>query len=177
MAQFVAFDSHVEVSGQSMLITIEAMGDAVRPILKEFGFSRLDPNQWYPQQPYLDFFHNVASGDFQSILDLVNIGTKVPSLAYWPPEVQNIMDALNSINVAYGMNHRNGEIGFYETAQVGEREVKIRAANPYPCDFDYGLIYGTARMYLPRGGRLDVEHLAGECRKHNGEACTYSVSW
>jgi hypothetical protein len=39
------------------------------------------------------------------------------------------------------------------------------------------LIYGVAQMYLPQGSKLEVEHLPGECRKHNGETCTYVVRW
>jgi hypothetical protein len=176
MAQFIAFDSHVEVSGQSMLITIEAMGEAVHPMLMQFGFSQLEPSKWYPQQPYLDFFRDVASGDFQ-VLDLMNIGMKVPALAFWPSNIRTIADALFSIDAAYHMNHRYGEIGCYRATQTGDREIEIYCANPYPCDFDFGVIYGVAQVYLSESVIPQVDHLPGECRKNGGHACTYVVQW
>lgn len=177
MAQFVAFNPNVEVSGRSLAITIEAMGEAIRPVLSQFGFSHVDQNAWYPLQDLLDLFREIASGDFQSTLDLVGIGMKAPGLAFWPPEIQDIVDALYSIDAAYKMNHRNGEIGHYRTSQVGDREMEIYAENPYPCDMDYGIIYGIARQYLKSPETLVVEHLHGECRKNNGETCTYRVRW
>jgi hypothetical protein len=177
MAQFVAFNPHVEVSGQSMLITFEAMGDVIRPMLAKHGFSDIDPDTWYPQQPYLDFFREIASGDFQSVLDLVSIGTQVPKLAFWPPEIKTVTDALFALDEAYHMNHRNGDIGHYRATQLDKQTVEICCENPYPCDFDYGTIYGIGHMYLPHQGNFRVEHVPGDCRKHKGDACTYVARW
>lgn len=177
MAQFVAFSPNVEVSGQSMQITIEAMGNRVFPLLQHHGMTKIEPDKWYPQQPYLDFFREVASGDFSSVLDLVSIGLKVPELAFWPPEIDTIEDALFSIDQAYQLNHRGGEIGSYTATQTGPREIEIYCENPYPCDFDYGTVYGTAKRYLPQDGTLKVRHSDRCCRKKGDDACLLVVSW
>jgi hypothetical protein len=178
MAQFVAFAPDAELIGQSMLVTIEAMGSSVLPLLKKHGIENIHPDRWYPQQPFLDFFRDVASGDFSSVFDLVSIGMKAPEIALWPENVKSIQDALFSIGEAYKMNHRGSEFGYYKATQTGEREIEMECKNPYPCDFDYGLVYNTAKLYLPADGQLTVEHAAtGRCRQHGDDVCTYIVSW
>ncbi len=178
MAQFVAFAPNVQVAGQVVLTTIEAMGERVYPLLQKHGIENVHADGWYPQQPFLDFFREVAQGDFGSVLDLVSIGMKIPDLAYWPEGIRTIEDALFSIGEAYQMNHEGGEIGFYEAFQTGEREIEVTCQNPYPCDFDYGLIYNTAKLYQPGDGHVMVTHAhTGECRKLGGDSCVYIVNW
>jgi hypothetical protein len=178
MTQFVAFDSNVEVSGAAILSFVAAMGRQILPVLAKHGITDPQPDQWYPQQAWLDSFRELAQGDFSSTLDLVNIGMKIPQSAIWPPEVQTIKDALASIDAAYHMNHRHGEIGCYRATEVGPREMEILCENPYQCDFDYGIIYGTARLYMPVGGGLIVEHDdEAPCRKRGDDSCTYHVKW
>lgn len=178
MAQFVGFDPKVQVSGQSMMITIQAMGERVHPVLKKHGMENLQADRWYPQQPYLDFFREIAQGDFSSVLDLVSIGMNVPTLAYWPENIRTIEDALFSIGQAYEMNHKGGRIGSYQAVSTGERQIEVRCENPYPCDFDYGLVYNTAKLYQPADGHVMVAHVdTGECRKFGGDVCIYRVTW
>ncbi len=178
MAQFVAFDPDVEVSGAAILSFVEAMSENILPVLARYGIRNPRPDSWHPQQAWLDAFRDVAEGDFGARLDLVSIGMRIPESAIWPPEVRTIEDALYSIDVAYHMNHRNGEIGCYRATQVGAREIEVFCENPYPCDFDYGIIYGTARLYLPSNNNLVVINRDDlPCRNQGADSCTYSVRW
>jgi hypothetical protein len=71
-----------------------------------------------------------------------------------------------------------GEIGCYQATEVGQREMLIFCENPYQCDFDYGIIYATARAFLPLGSGLIVEHDdESPCRKKGDDSCTYHVRW
>ncbi len=178
MAQFVSFDPNVKVRGKILLAYIAALGESARPLLEKHGFASVQPDAWYLLQSILDVFKEIYEKDFTAMLDLVHIGMEVPKHVLWPPEIQTIEDALFSIDEAYHMNHKDGEIGTYRTSQAKRREFQIFCENPYPCDFDYGLLYGIARRYLPPDGHLIVEHDPdAPCRKHGEDSCTYSVRW
>jgi hypothetical protein len=178
MAQFVAFDPNVEVLGAGVLSYVAAMGKEFLPVLAKHGLPDIKPDGWYPQQYFLDAFRDLAEGGFGATLDLVHVGMKAPENAAWPPEITTIEAALASIDVAYHMNHRGGEIGCYQATTVGNRAVRMFCENPYPCDFDYGLLYATARLYLPSDGTLTVVHDdEAPCRKKGHDSCTYHISW
>ena len=74
------------------------------------------------------------------MLDLVSIGMKIPETAVFPPEIDSIDSGLNSIDVAYHMNHRGGEIGVYQATTVSKQQIDVLCRNPYPDYFDYGII-------------------------------------
>ncbi len=106
------------------------------------------------------------------------IGHKIPETAIWPPEVNTIEQALASIDVAYHMNHRNGDIGHYTFIKTGERSGKMTCGNPYPCDFDFGIIEGTGKKFAPDKTFLRVQHDNSQpCRKADADSCTYLITW
>ncbi len=178
MAQFVAFDPNVEVLGTAILSYVHAMGEEVHPILAKHDLADVDPDAWYPQQSWLNVLRDLAEGDFKGTLDLVRVGMSVPENASWPPDIDSVQAALSSIDDAYHMNHRGGELGSYDAKAVGDREIKMYCENPYPCDLDYGIIYATARLYLPADGELMVTpDTEAQCRKHGHDSCTYYVTW
>jgi hypothetical protein len=60
MAQYIPFDSNVEVSGQAVLSFINGVGsyaDLMRQILAEEGIAEVSPQKWYPQAAWLSAFH------------------------------------------------------------------------------------------------------------------------
>jgi hypothetical protein len=193
MAQFKAFADEVEVNGQTVLSVVDGMrgfgGTALR-ILASHGIENPTPGQWYPQQAWLDAFEEIAEGIGPTTL--LAIGRRIPENAEFPPEIDNIVAALSAIDVAYHMNHRIGErvlfdpstgamhegIGHYSFETTSPREGVMRCPNPYPCDFDRGIIEAMARRFRPvDSARAVVEHMDGPCRKHGGESCSYRVSW
>ncbi len=178
MAQFVSFDPNTKVRGTTLLTYIAAMGEGGRAALEKHGLVDIQPDSWYSLQALLDVFRDVDRGDFSSVLDLVHIGMRIPEHALWPPAIQTVEDAFFSIDEAYHMNHKDGDIGHYFVELIGEDTLKVIAENPYPCDFDYGLLYAIAKHYLPEGKHLVVEHdTDAPCRKHGDASCTYHVSW
>jgi len=177
MAQFIAFDPNVEVNGTTILSVTAGMGEVAYPVLVANGLRNVARDEWYPQQAWLNVFKEIARVD-GNLLDLVSIGMAIPQNAIFPQEIDSIESALRSIDVAYHMNHRGGEIGHYHVQVVSDKQIDMVCENPYPCDFDYGIIYSMSRRFCPPSMYARVYHdESSPCRKHGGDSCTYHVIW
>lgn len=177
MAEYISFDPNVEVLGQSMMSVIAGMSASARPLLAKYGLDALEADKWYKLQPILDFYREVSQSK-NAKLNLTSTGTKVPEKAKFPPEIDSIQKAFLSLDEAYHINHRNGDIGHYHTTIVNNRQIDVLAETPFPCDLDHGIILGLARRFKPASGILAVYHdLHTACRKKGAESCLYHVTW
>lgn len=179
MTEFQAFAPDVEVSGAAVLAILQGMGD-FRALALEFlakqGIGEPEATAWYSQQAWLNAFRDIARELGPATLQL--IGSKIPQTALWPLGIDSVERALASIDVAYHMNHRRGEIGHYRFEQGRRHSGTVVCNNPYPCPFDLGIIQGTTRRYAPSGSLILVLHDRSQpCRQTGGESCTYKVSW
>jgi hypothetical protein len=194
MAQFKAFAQGVDVNGESVFSVVEGMGTfkaKAFDILSKNGISQPKAGEWYSQQAWLNGFREISETVGASTLFL--IGKKIPENAQFPPDIDNIEKALQSIDVAYHMNHRlAGEllfnpltgsmkegIGHYVYVKMSEKKAKIICNNPYPCDFDRGIIEAMAKRFKPFESLFaKVAHDdAAPCRKKGADSCTYFVEW
>lgn len=194
MAQFVAFNSEVDVNGETVLAIVDGMGsfkERAFSILKESGIDKPKPGAWYRQQFWLDAFKKIS--DAIGAYTLFNIGKKIPENANFPPEIDNIEKALSGIDIAYHMNHSIGKeamfnpangvmkegIGHYGYEKKDDRTVIMMCNNPYPCDFDRGIIESMANKFKPQGvSMIIVSHDDTKpCRKKGADSCTYIVKW
>jgi len=179
MAQFKAFAPKVEVDGEVVSTLVDGMG-AFKPmglqLLVAHGIQAPKAGEWYPQQAYLDAFKGIA--EKLGAATLKGVGKQIPERAAWPPQVDTVEKALASIDVAYHMNHRGGEIGHYRFEKTGERSGKMICQNPYPCAFDHGIVEAAAKKFAPAGAIVRVTHDDTQpCRQKSGESCTYLVTW
>lgn len=179
MAQFIPFAQNVEVHGKTVLLVIETMGHFKRialQILEKYGITEIREDVWVSQSAYLEVFQEIYAKIGSKTLKI--IGKQVPEKVIWPPNIQTIEEALQSIDVAYHMNHRGGEIGTYQFKSTGARTATMVCYTPYPCPFDYGIIEGTAMKFAPKNARVVVKHDdAQPCRMNGGETCAYCISW
>jgi len=171
--------STIEVNGETMRAMVEGLSElapAARRILAKHGVDHPIPGHWYPQQAWLDAFREIA--ETLGPNTLFRIGLKILDLANFPPEIHTVEQALASIDVAYRMNHRGGEIGSYDFERTGPCSGKVVCRNPYPSDFDRGIIQGVAHRFMSESSRLAV-HLdyTAPTRKAGGDSCTYLVNW
>jgi len=180
VAQFKAFDSGVDVSGQAVLSVVEWLGafkEAGLNILAGNGIHDPKPGQWYSQQSWLDAFKTIA--ELVGEASLFYIGEKIPESADWPQGIDSIEQALASIDVAYHLNHRGGEIGHYTFQKTGDRSGKMVCNNPYPCHFDRGIVEAIGTMFKPEDSSfVNVVHDDSQpCRRKEADSCTYLISW
>ena len=179
MAQFTAFDPKVEVNGTGIIGFIEFAGTfkkMILNILAKHGIVNPTGKDWYLQQAWLDAYREIY--EQVGVKTLKQIGKQLPEKALWPPAIDTVEKALASLDMAYHMNHRGGEIGFYRFEKTGEHSGKVVCHNPYPCPFDEGLIETAAKKFALPGARVHVKHDESQpCRLKGGETCTYLISW
>lgn len=151
------------------------------------GIVKIDPEKWYSQESWLKAFENIANSVGHSTL--YKIGLKIPENAIFPPWVQDINSAIQSIDIAYHMNHRKhgkpmfntdtGEmqegIGHYGYEKVSDRKIVSVCNNPYPCDFDRGIITAMADKFEKKS--LVIHDDSKPCRKKGADSCTYEITW
>jgi len=193
MAQFEAFNKDVEVNKQTVLSVVNSMEKGQDKRMAILNKHNIDPekNDWFLQQDWLDAFKDIANslGD----MNLFLIGKAIIDHAQFPP-LENLKEALHSIDVAYHMNHRlNGKmmfdentgkmsegIGHYKVTEFDEEGHKATMVcnNPYPSKFDEGIITQVVRRFKPSGARESVElDTSKESRVNGADSCTYNISW
>ncbi|NDJ75785.1 MAG: hypothetical protein GYB65_05970 [Chloroflexi bacterium] len=174
MAEFVAFDPNVEVSGRVLKAWIAGTEHKVIPYLEAHEIFHVQPEAWYPKQPALN-----ALRKFGQVSSLFNAGLMIPQHAEFPPNIDDLETAVNLLDQAYHMNHRSGEIGHYIVKAINERSIVMVCENPYPCEFDFGLLHVLAQRFKPEGvEKIEVNHDPDEpCRKTGGDSCTYHIVW
>jgi hypothetical protein len=145
-------------------------------ILARHGIKAPEPTGWYPQQAWLDAFQEIAKSIGPSTLNM--IGQSIPNNAKFPPGIDSVEKALASLDAAYHMNHRGGEIGHLTFQKTGERAGVMECRNPFPCAFDAGLIQAVVKRFAPAGAIPKVTHDHSKpCRSNQGDSCTFLISW
>ena len=168
-----------------------AFKDTILEILSKSGIPEPQSGKFYSQQAWLNAFKTISGT--VGPRTLFSIGKTIPENADFPPDIDTIEKALSSIDVAYHMNHRlngvllfNAEtgqmqegIGHYVYKQIGDKKAKIICDNPYPCDFDRGIVTAMANNFKPAGSLyVDVKHDDSYgCRNDGRNSCHYIVSW
>ncbi|MEW6530239.1 MAG: hypothetical protein AB1473_05340 [Thermodesulfobacteriota bacterium] len=185
MAEFQSYSPRVEVVGEVVAAFIAGFPAEVREqglsILAKHGISDPQAGQFIPLQALLDCMKEI--GEKHSSQMLLRVGEQIAANAKLPPNLDTLETCLASIDVAYHMNHRGGEIGHYtykyEGVQNGLHRATMTCENPYPCAFDWGVIEGFAKRFKPKDCvDVVVRHSSDEqCRRKGHESCTYHVSW
>jgi len=196
--QYKAFEPGIDVHGSSIDAIVEAFKLFPSVGLKRMaahgigtvnakGEVSVDRNAWYPQIAWLAAFEGIATN--VGTRALFQTGQHVPKHAIFPPTITDIRSGMASLDVAYHMNHRKGGrpmfdpttgqkmngIGRYGVQEAGDRKITAICENPYPCDFDRGVITGIAARF-ERAARVSHDDGAA-CRKNGADSCTYHVTW
>ncbi len=180
MKIFQASSPSVEVNGETVYSIIDGMGafkaKAIE-ILSQNGIDDPKAGAWFKQQDWLNAFKAISVKIGNSTLNA--IGQKIPENAKFPPEVNNIHAALDIIDKAYHMNHRNGSIGDYKYEQTGEKSGTMVCTNPYPDEFDKGVITSMGRKFMPPGSYLVNVSIddSQPSRSKGGDSTTFHIKW
>ena len=146
---------------------------------------RLADSMWYPLPVLLTLFHRIELE--RGRIALFEIGSNVPRSAEFPPSITDLQSALRSVNVAFHMNHRkDGKplfvdgraldgIGHYQyLCARAQKLIVCDCSNPYPCDFDFGLLQTMARRFE---ASAQVWHKPMICRRDGASSCSYAITW
>lgn len=180
-AGFRALDANVEVNGETVFALVDGMGvfrQTALKILAKHGIMNLQRGKWYRQQAFLDAFSSISDKLGADVL--FNIGTKFSENAEFPLGIDSLEKALISLDTAYHMNHRNGEIGHYYFTATGRGHYEMVCRNPYPCEFDRGILAAFCSRFTPTGSETKaiVAHDNSKpCRKDGADSCTYRIIW
>lgn len=153
----------------------EARGDEV---LADAGVTDPDPDAWYSLREWLAVLDELGAtvGDD----GLRQLGTNIPAGAEWPTEVNSSDRGFDTVNEAYQMNHRGGDVGYYEFVGTGDRKRTVVCENPYPCPFDKGIIEGVLQTFgeeFNYSPMVFIQETGDHCRADGGERCEYRVMW
>jgi hypothetical protein len=197
--QFVPFEEGIEVNGQTVWAIVSGLKTfsvlASTYLLQEGigtpdqdGIALVDPKAWYPQRAWLKAFEKISAHLGDSVL--FEIGRVIPRTALFPPSAKNIHTAIQSIDIAYHLNHRKqGQpmfdpatgamtegIGHYGYQRVeGQSKIISVCENPYPCAFDQGILTAMAERFEPSARLVNDE--TRPCRKQGANNCTYIITW
>lgn len=197
--QFKPFEPDIEVYGASVDAIVEAFRLFPSVALKRLlnygigtaqgrGDVLINRDAWYPLSNWLAAYESIAKEVGPRAL--VQIGQHIPKHAPFPPTVTDIHSAMSSMDAAYHMNHRKGGkvmfdpatgrmldgIGHYGYNPVkGERKIISVCENPYPCDFDRGIITTLAARF-ERSSRV-IHDDDFPCRKNGADSCRYVITW
>jgi hypothetical protein len=197
--QFKAFEPGIEVSGTSIRAIVDAfrlfpaiaLNVLVRQGIGRVGPERdviIDTDRWYPQPAWLAAFQSVAAAGGADLL--FETGRRIPLHVEFPKNMHDIVEAVGAIDVAYHMNHRKDGCVMYDSKKgsmlegighygckgsINDRRIVSVCENPYPCDFDRGIIASVARQFEPRS--VTKHEPDAPCRKRGDSSCTYVVTW
>ncbi|MCF6271009.1 MAG: hypothetical protein L3J41_14950 [Melioribacteraceae bacterium] len=178
MAQFIAYNESVEVSGEAVLSLINGMQNFKNiglKILKKFGIENPQLGKWYSQQKWLNAFEEISKKVGNRTLFV--IGQKIPETAIFPPDVKSVKQILSLLDTAYHANHRYGDIGAYKFKSISENSGIMTCSNPYPCDFDEGIITSLVKKYNTTDRFVKLMHEPETCRKNGDDICNYLIEW
>lgn len=182
-----AVNSIVEGFGAFRILASRSLTDVDIGTIDARGAFHLDKAAWYSLADYLRAYSRIERDLGSSFV--YSAGLTIPRTALFPAAIHDVETATRSIDVAYHMNHgRNGEalfdektgtmgegIGHYHVQSAGARLLRIVCENPYPCDFDRGIVEAMAKRFEPSAKVLHDPKQA--CRKFGGESCTFQVEW
>jgi hypothetical protein len=189
--EFVAFRPGVEVYGAVVLSVVEGMGEfkgMAEGILAQNGIRKPQPEAWYPQQAWLNAFKTIA--EKIGPRTLFAIGKKILEAVEWPEWINSLETGMAAIDLNYHLRHRlngvpmlnekTGEmtsgIGHYEfKGLTGENSAVMVCRNPYPSEFDRGILTAMGRRFKPN---LEVAlDTTQPTRMKGADSCTYNITW
>ncbi len=167
--------SHLEITSEAVhpVLRTISLEHFQKKLLQKFGMDEeIKDGGFHSMISYLGLLHEVAKKP--NILK--QIGTHIFTEAKFPPQISNFEQALGSVDTAYYMNHQNlkgEEIGHYKFEKESDGKLFMICDNPYPCDFDMGIILGIAAKFKTK---IALEHSGEECRKDGANQCKYLIA-
>ena len=161
-----------QVTGASIINIINGchpFETKARKILASHNITKIDINEWYDLNKATAAIKEIDK-EFPSMLN--EIGKNVPKNSKFPAGIDSFDKALQSLNTAYQMNHRNGDVGNYtvDLDGFGCYRVSCKTKGFYPPNYNLGIIKGLSRRF---GAWVKIEQVSS---KEGGEFIVHVLS-
>lgn len=173
MAEFVAFSPDAEIRGRAILGMARALGERAPELLARHGLVDVQPDEFYPQQAWLNALKEVSVGDANAMFNFIAIAKEIARNIPLPEGIDSIEAVLQREGDVYKMNNR-GCSGYISAEAIGPKHMHVTVCNPYPHDMMYGIVWGLATRFEPR---VVVRYLNNEKCATEADCCTYEVLW
>jgi hypothetical protein len=193
MAEYKVFEENIEAGGNALpIVALGALGKSKKQAVIEKYNLQTQDGAWNNLQSLLNAMKEIANSVGE--MNLFMIGKEVVKGAAFPP-MDGLESALNSIDVAYHMNHRKNGVAMFDPASgsmtegIGHYKVtkfdaekstaQLLCHTPYPSKFEEGLILQIVRMFKPEGSlfsKVELD-LLKETRRKGADTCTFNISW
>lgn len=193
MAQFKSFEEGIENGGHELpVIALGNMSTSKQNEIRQKYGLKTESGSWNDLQSLLSALEEISYSLGE--MNLFLIGKGVTEGANFPP-MDSLKTALESLDIAYHMNHRkNGEvmfdpetgkmlegIGHYilEKYDENQREAEVKCHTPYPSKFEEGILLAITRRFKPKDSIRTKVALdsSKETKREGGESCTFIINW
>ena len=175
------FSADHEIPGQIMVDFKNAVGaDEIIPYFEKHGITTIDPTIWYPMQPLLDVYNDMAESKGDIMFDFVAIGIKTAEQGIFPPEFASLplIAILQGVPIVFKMNNRGTDIGSVDLEVIDDHHVKFTLRLCQPDDIWYGVFYGYVKRFSPPGTPFKLYYDNDVPRRDlGGEYTILHITW
>ncbi len=171
---------HAEVIGKNLRAFHEhTLKDQVLPILEEHNLTSVDVNQWYRLQNWLSVLNDLSDRS-NSMSNYVSIGLGISKNTIIPSELQQVSlpDFLDHADAIYQYQHRGADVGEIMVEHLAPQHIRLCMHVVYPDYLEYGVFFGFARRFLPKGTRFKV-YFDNTIKRYDlgGEMTVLHIQW
>lgn len=181
MTHWHVFSPDHEFPGQILVDLAKAVGsDHIMPYFEKHGLTHTDPKGWYPMQKLLDVYNDMEDTESGTMFDFVSIGMTQAEQAIVPPQFESLplIDILQGVSQVAKLNNRGTDVGEIKCEVVGDHHVKIILRVVSPDNLWYGIFYGFARRFIPKGTHVTVYFDKDVPRRdQGGEITIIHIEW
>ncbi|MBN2134754.1 MAG: hypothetical protein JW737_03405 [Acidobacteria bacterium] len=172
--EFKSKNPDVKVSGGAILAFLDALNNRELGLkyLEKHGILNIEAKKFYSQQAFLLTQKDLAETMGVAIA-LEATGANIP-LELPPEKAKTVFEIFENWQKHYMDNNIGDTESYFRIIERGENYLLLETNNPYPCDFDRGLIKAFAHFVQPEA---KVVKWGSKCRSHGDDACTYHISW
>jgi len=173
--RYLTCDPRAETLGVNILAYLDNLRvEQIRSIVERHGLDNVQPTDWIPTQKFLDVLNEM--GDLPDITSaLVAVGMGIGEIVPIPFEDARLGDVLTIWNDIYQGLHRNADVGQIQSEEQNTNHFKVTFTDVYPDDFSYGIMYGYARRFLPKGTQFTIYYDPKVTPRDRGGTLGYTV--
>ncbi len=175
MAHFAAYYPDVIVQGAWILAYLDAFDGSLTTLTARTGLIHVQPDEWYPQQSFLDALKLACGVDTPS---LFHYGLRAGDHVSFDEAPRSVVAALSMLEGRYQLHHRNDDRSHWRIHVDSYNLITCTSSTPYPSDFERGLLTALVMRFRSIAGTCRIWHDREQpSRKTGADSCTYRILW